>query len=1293
MIKRTNSGIRIILLAATAWTVALVWTVGATQGSGASNSQRPTSNSQTPNPKPQAPSPKPVTVKDAMETTEEAKAASAGCITCHTTTDEATMHPSGTVTLGCATCHGGKPDVAITPGLSMDSAEYKAAKRKAHPQPRVSDLWKSAANPERAYAAWMQESEEYIQFVNPGDLRVVDKTCASCHAAEVRNVRTSMMTTGALLWQAALYNNGGTPYKNARYGESYAPDGTPQKLTAFPPPTPEETRTKGWLPSLEPLPRWEVTQPGNVLRAFERGGVRKAEIGNPTKAEEPGRPDIKLSDRGFGTLLRTDPVFLGIQKTRLFDPLLSFPGTNDQPGDYRGSGCTGCHVIYANDRSPSHSAQYAQFGNDGKTQTADPTIDPKRVESGHPIKHTFTRSIPSSQCMVCHMHPGTNMVTTYYGYTWWENETDGKHMYPEKSLKRSDAEQQEIRSRNPEAAALKGLWGDPKFLGQVGTPEFNKKLEHTQFADFHGHGWVFRAVYKRDRRGNLLDKDDKVVPHDDPEKFGKAVHLKDIHLEKGMQCVDCHFGQDNHGSGKLYGETRNAVEIDCVDCHGTVSKRATLITSGPAAPAGGTALAALRTPFRERRFAWEGDRLYQRSMMDPNLKWEVVQTADTVTPGKPHYSEQSRYAKTVQKDGSWGGPGTDPSALAHDNSSMTCFTCHTSWTPTCFGCHLSLVANRKMPMIRNEGLVTRNWTSYNFQVLRDDSFFLGKDGTVTKNRVATVRSACAVLVSSQNQSRSWNYYMQQTVSAEGFSGQAFSTYVPHTVRAKETKQCTDCHLSADGTNNAWIANVLLQGTNFMNFMGHNVWVADGKGGLEGVAVAERDEPPAIIGSDLQKLAYPEEYEEHEKRGHKLPHAHHHPAGKGEEVLDVQQRGEYLYAALGEGGFRIYDIGNIDNKDFSERVVTAPVSPLGQRLYVKTKHAVAVATPTTLGVDPLRKQRPENEEQKIHLMYGFLYVADKEEGLVVIGNKDPKSKNIIGVGTLLDGDPTNNFLERAATFNPDGMLHGARRITIAGTYAYILTEKHLVVVSLEDPFHPKITATLGEADGLVDPRGVQVQFRYGFVVDKEGMKVLDVTALDKPKIVKAPVVPFKDARNIYVVRTYAFVAAGHDGLGIVDIEKPEQPKLEMMYNDGGKINDTHDVKVGMTNASQFAYLADGHNGLQVIQLFSPVDNPGYLGFMPKPTPRRIAQYPMHEALMVSEGIDRDRAVDESGNQLAVFGRRGARPFTKAEAEKLFMRGGQVYTVTNTPSTRPGQTTDGVLATLRRWWDTIVRSAGL
>ena len=1208
----------------------------------------------------------------------QADTQSAGCITCHTSTDEPSMHPGGTVTIGCATCHGGDPAVSIAAGTSPGSPAYAEAKRKAHPQPRIAAFGRSSANPERAYTDWLRESAEYIQFVNPGDLRVVDRTCGTCHAAEVMNVRTSMMTHGAMLWGAALYNNGSVPFKNPRYGESYAADGTPQRLQTFPPPTPEETRTKGVLPYLDPLPRWEVMQPGNVLRVFERGGFKRAEIGNPTRAEEPGRPDARLSDRGYGTLLRTDPVFLGLQKTRLMDPLLSFPGTNDQPGDYRGSGCTACHVVYANDRSPAHSGPYAQFGNSGRSQTSDPTID--REQPGHPIRHAFTRSIPSSQCMTCHMHPGTNMVTTYYGYTWWDNETDGKAMYPPAELNRSQGELADIRARNPESTAQKGLWGDVGFLARTGTPEFNKQLQHTQFADFHGHGWVYRAVFKRDREGNLLDRLGNLVPHDDPEKFGKAVHLKDIHLEKGMQCVDCHFGQDNHGNGKLYGETRNAVEIDCVDCHGSVNGRATLMTSGPASPRGGTTLAALRTPFRERRFYWEGDRLFQRSMVDPNLAWQVRQVVDAITPGSPSYNEQARLAKTIQKDGrTWGAPAS-ADRLAHANENMTCFACHTAWTPTCFGCHLSMSANRKAPMLHNEGLQTRNWTSYNFQVLRDDSFFLGRDGTVTGNRIAPVRSACAVLVSSQNQSRSWLYYMQQTVSAEGFSGQAFSTFVPHTVRTTETKRCTECHVSVTGDNNAWLANLLLQGTNFMNFMGHNVWVAAGSEGFEGISVAERDEPPAIIGSDLHKLAYPSAFRKHLDRGGVLQNAHHHP---GEPVLDVQQRGEYVYAALGPGGFRAYDIANIDNKDFSERIVTAPVSPLGQRLYVKTKYATAVATPTTLGVDPLRKRFPENEEGPIHPMYGFLYVADREEGLVVIGNRDAKSRRLAGVGTLLDGNPTNNFLDRAVTFNPGGVLTGARRITITGTYAYVLTDSSLVVISLDNPLEPKVTAQLGAPD-VVDPRGIAVQFRYGFLADREGLKVLDVTTLGAPRVVRGARIPFKDARNVYLARTYAYVAAGHDGLGIVNIRVPERPVLDQVFNAAGKIADTNDVKVGMTNASLFAYLADGHNGLLVVQLFSPESNPNHYGFSPRPTPSLIANYPIHGgALMISEGIDRDRAVDESGNQLAVFGRRGARPFNATEAAKLYLRDGKLYTVSDQPPSKPDDPTGSWLVAIRRY----------
>src|SRR5712671_1421933 len=150
---------------------------------------------------------------------------------------------------------------------------------------------------------------------------------------------------------------------------------------------------------------------------------------------------------------------------------------------------------------------------------------------------------------------------------FWNHEVDGTHLYPKAERDVSEEERSRIAARNPEGSAARGLWSDVEFLKKVGTPEFNNKLKDTQFGDFHSHGWIFRAVFKRDRKGNLLDEHGSVISPDDTEKFRKAVQLKDIHLEKGMHCVDCHFEQDSHGNGKLYGETRNAIEIDCVDCH------------------------------------------------------------------------------------------------------------------------------------------------------------------------------------------------------------------------------------------------------------------------------------------------------------------------------------------------------------------------------------------------------------------------------------------------------------------------------------------------------------------------------------------------------------------------------------------------------------------------------------------------------------------------------------------------------------------------------------------------------
>lgn len=1209
---------------------------------------------------------------------------SKGCLSCHDGSES--MHQATSdfdLGVGCIDCHGGNPEPEISPGDTIGSASYNQVKDKAHVHPRYPEAWGkekkkkelSTRNPERTNALLNRESPEFIRFINPGDLRAAQISCgtADCHPQEVYQSKKSMMTHGGMLWGAALYNNGAIPFKNTQYGESYSTDGRPQRIQTIPMPTPEETRTKGVLPFLNPLPRYEITQPGNVLRQFERGGFEKglpSDIGSPLIDDDPGKPDLKLSSRGFGSQLRTDPTFQGLQKTRLLDPLLSFMGTNDQPGDFRSSGCTACHVVYANDRDPMHSAAFAKFGNMGMTETEDPTI--AKNEPGHPIKHAMTNGIPSSQCMVCHIHPGTNMVLGYFGYTWWDNETDGEHMYngAKKFEDMSPEEAEEIRFRNPEGAAVRGLWGQSKeFLAEL-WKEVNPKLKHTQFADFHGHGWVFRAVFKQDRYGNLLDKDGNKVSFDDPEKFKKAVQLRDIHLEKGMHCVDCHFRYDSHGNGNLYGEPRAAVEIGCIDCHGNIYAKANGKASGFAAGQGrfggkvinkkdGIDMAKIRTPFGKRVFEVDkktGD-IYQNSMVTEGLRWKVVQTLDSIDPNHPDYDPDSARAKTYL-DGTWGSvpDQKDDMKLAHSDQKMTCYSCHTAWTTSCFGCHLPMEANKQRPALHFEDRAKgerdsrdqfRNWTSYNFQTLRDDIWFLAVDGTVTGHRIAPARSSCAVLVGSQNQTRNWIYSQQQTVSAEGFSGQAFSTFVPHTVRSDETKQCTDCHISKEKDNNAWMAQVTMQGTNLVNFMFRFVYVATGKHGFEAVAVTERDEPQAVIGSKLHEMAYPKQFAKLKKGPHgegfdnPKTDKYEHRAN-GSTIRSLQLRGEYLYTANGTGGFRVYDVNAVDIKDFSERLITAPVSPLGQKFYVRTKDATAIASPSTMAVDPTRKHFPENEEGNAHLMYAFLYGTDKEEGFIVIGP----------VGTLLDGENRNNFIKINNKFNPEGKLKGAMNLTIAGTYAYVCTDHGLYVVDINDPTNPKITAEITDEKVLKNPHAVAVQYRYAFVVDDEGLKVFNVAKLDKPRFVEKATLPIEDAHNIYVARTYAYVAAGKNGLAIVDITKAEQPKLDQTFNADGEINDTHDVKIGMVANSAYAFLADGKHGLRVVQIFGPDENEDVYGWSPRPKPKLIATYETAgEAIALPKGLDRDRAVDESGNQLAVFNRRGSHPLSKDQMDRI------------------------------------------
>jgi hypothetical protein len=1210
----------------------------------------------------------------AAQTAEDAEARSAGCTSCHTATDSPTMHRSPGVVLGCADCHGGSPEVAAPEGSAPGEPAYEEAKAGAHVLPRYPGAWHAApANPERSYTILNHEAPEFVRFVNPGDLRVAREACGACHGETLQAVESSLMATGAMLWGGASYNNGILPFKRYILGEGYTREGEAAAIQASGEIT-EAMAARGVLPKLAPLPAWESVPPADNFRIFERGGRLVAnlfpEIGLPNPLEEPGKPDNRQSNRGPSTGARISVPVLNIHKTRLNDPFLWFLGTNDQAGDFHSSGCTACHAVYANDRSPIASGLYAAHGNWGQTATQDPTIRDRvghdgRPEPGHPIRHEFTTAIPTSQCMTCHHHQPNMFVNSYLGFTMWDYESDAPLLWPEQEQAPGAAAIREINARNPEEAAIRGRWADRDFLREVWR-DVNPAARDTQFADYHGHGWNFRAIHKRSRDGTLLDAEGLPIPDDTPpaDKWKRAVHMMDIHAEYEMQCADCHFSRDNHGDGNLYGEVAAAIEIRCEDCHGSVDRYATLRTSGPAAPPGGTDLSLLRNENGQRRFLWRDGRLYQRLVLPPHRELAVSQVKDSVDPGHSEYNPLSARAKTIARGPSlaW-GEAAQGCERAHDEKEMACFTCHSAWVTSCAGCHLPIQANWKSERQHYEGGETRNFATYNPQVAREDMFQLGRHGVVKGGIVAPVRSSSALVLSSTDINRNRIYVQQPPISAAGFSAQAFAPHFPHTVRKKETRTCSDCHISEADDNNAIMAQLLLLGTGFVNFLGLHAWVGT-EHSVEAVQVTEWDEPQAVIGSYLHRYAYPERFREHEERGLELVgppflgHATHH----GGEIGCLQLRGEYLFVAEGAKGLRAYDVANVGNKGFSERFVTAPFSPLGQDIRVDTRHATCVALPTTQPIRPERNREilrthPENLEQPMHPIYSYAAVTDAEEGLV-----------LVDVETLGDFEPRNNFLRRALTWNPDGLLDGARHAVFAGHLLYVSADRGVVVVDLDDPLEPRAAAVIP----LADPRAVQVQFRYLFALDAEGLAVVDVTHPERPRVLPGARVPLANAHRLHVARTYAYVAAGEEGLAIVDVTRPTAPRLVEKYTAEGQLRDARDVTVASTNASLFAYVADGAGGLKVLQLTAPDSQPRFYGFSPEPRPQLVAwRKTGGPALSVSRPLERDRAVDETGHQVAVLGRLGSRPFRLDEMQRLYLRDGEVWTVRDAADAPAGE----------------------
>jgi len=248
---------------------------------------------------------------------------------------------------------------------------------------------------------------------------------------------------------------------------------------------------------------------------------------------------------------------------------------------------------------------------------------------------------------------------------------------------------------------------------------------------------------------------------------GAPVRLTpDVHYERGMLCTDCHGGL--HGDGNIYGKASQAVEIECVDCHGTADLYSSLSTSsGSPMPSlsekNGAVVMSLKSG-RQRR---------------------VPQTNDVITNGPA----QARAAMGIR---------------AHMEG-LECYACHSRWAPQCYGCHLEQdlsaragdwIAAKEPPdpsLSGAKGMRTesaRLWRERMAYSRWEDPVL----GINSEGMVSPFIPGGQVVFTQRAPDGSERVRDRVFTTYDGLAGFAHNPVQPHTA-TKKARQCEDCHSS------------------------------------------------------------------------------------------------------------------------------------------------------------------------------------------------------------------------------------------------------------------------------------------------------------------------------------------------------------------------------------------------------------------------------------------------------------------------------------------------------------------
>jgi len=730
---------------------------------------------------------------DSKARDELASTQSNSCMSCHNGSQHPDYsgpglenpHPfAGADNLACTTCHGG------------DSTAQSKEKAHVPPPPEIGDrdqqirdarAWFNRLTlsgmdkfPDYSGNGRMWTAIDYLQFVNPGDLRVVSRAraCGTCHGPHADLVSRNILATETGFFSGSSYFMG-TENAVAAHRGLYDDTAADYGWRAVTDPTwvydPDDVGRVGEL--LE-VPVWSRFGRSGPMEIFRNPQFDAANLTNELEAD--GR--VKNGSRMAALFMEQVSFTCG-------DCHLGSAGANNRYGDFRSSGCTACHMPYSADgRSRSRDP------NVSKIEPLDPDdIDePERSHVRSHRIHSVARTLPNGEriegiddatCAGCHQ--GSNRtVMQYWGIRLDQNADVRNHQqYP----------------ANP--VSFRTTANDPRLFDPV--------VDNRTFNGRNPNQYLLHEDYDGD------DRDDT------PE---------DIHYEKGMGCIDCHAGWDLHGGDPADADTtqiRSRMEqhtgIECENCHGNAS---TYAATAPHVKKDGTVVdAAMDRNGRPLEHVvrdpdgtvWLTSKLDGRRHYVPQTRDAVVDSGKThPVSGAPLWSALASYAMGRADADPANGIGpiqtNRPSAGFSHGDNMSCAACHSSWANSCVGCHLKGEYNEgnNFSNITGERIVYRQRNA-DFTYQSVVPFQIGVDA---KNRISQVSTNTKVFYQWRDRQGQFTDVVAFTDRsgkgnnpAQPFGSLGHNALLQHSIRGKVSstqegpRYCVACHLTENSVAN------------------------------------------------------------------------------------------------------------------------------------------------------------------------------------------------------------------------------------------------------------------------------------------------------------------------------------------------------------------------------------------------------------------------------------------------------------------------------------------------------------